>query len=173
MVWKQGSLLIRYIKIAQKGGLEMYDMFWLILFVILLVIEIITLGLTTIWFAGGALIAFVASVFDVSLGIQIAIFFIVSFLLLFLTRPIAMRYLNHNRTKTNAESLIGKTAIVTVDICNIKGEGSASVNGLEWSARTVNEDVTIPKDSLVIIKEISGVKLIVEEKREEEEVCQS
>lgn len=147
----------------------MYDMYWLILFVILLVIEIITLGLTTIWFAGGALAAFVASVFNASLGIQIVLFFLVSFLLLFLTRPIAMKYLNQNRTKTNAESLIGKIAIVTADISNIKGEGSASVNGLEWSARSIDDEITISKDALVIIKEISGVKLIVEEKREEKE----
>ncbi|KAB1434299.1 NfeD family protein [Candidatus Galacturonibacter soehngenii] len=147
----------------------MYDMYWLILFVILLIIEIITLGLTTIWFAGGALAAFVASVFNASLGIQIILFFLVSFLLLFLTRPIAMRYLNQNRTKTNAESLIGKIAIVTKDISNIKGEGSVIVNGLEWSARSVYDEVTIAKDALVIIKEISGVKLIVEEKREENE----
>lgn len=147
----------------------MYDMYWLILFVILLVIEIITLGLTTIWFAGGALAAFVASVFNASLGIQIVLFFLVSFFLLFLTRPIAMKYLNQNRTKTNAESLIGKIAIVTADISNIKGEGSASVNGLEWSARSIDDEITISKDALVIIKEISGVKLIVEEKREEKE----
>lgn len=147
----------------------MYDMYWLILFVILLIIEIITLGLTTIWFAGGALAAFVASVFNASLGIQIILFFLVSFLLLFLTRPIAMRYLNQNRTKTNAESLIDKIAIVTKDISNIKGEGSVIVNGLEWSARSVYDEVTIAKDALVIIKEISGVKLIVEEKREENE----
>lgn len=146
----------------------MFDMYWLILFVVLLIIEIITLGLTTIWFAGGALVAFVASVFNASLGIQIILFFLVSFLLLFLTRPVAMRYLNQSRTKTNAESLIGKTAIVTADISNIKGVGSASVNGLEWSARTTNEEIIIPKDTLVMIKGISGVKLIVEEKREEE-----
>ena len=147
----------------------MYDMYWLILFVILLVIEIITLGLTTIWFAGSALAAFGASVFNASLGIQIVLFFLVSFFLLFLTRPIAMKYLNQNRTKTNAESLIGKIAIVTADISNIKGEGSASVNGLEWSARSIDDEITISKDALVIIKEISGVKLIVEEKREEKE----
>jgi membrane protein implicated in regulation of membrane protease activity len=144
-----------------------YEMYWLILFVVLLVIEIITLGLTTIWFAGGSLVAFVASVFGAPISVQIILFFLVSFLLLFVTRPIAMKYLNKNRTKTNAESLIGKTAIVTADIINIKGEGSVTVNGQEWSARSADEALTIEKDKLVIIKEISGVKLIVEEKKEE------
>ncbi|WP_099469262.1 NfeD family protein [Konateibacter massiliensis] len=147
----------------------MYDMYWLILFVILIVIEILTMGLTTIWFAGGALAAFVTGVFGAPLVVQIIVFFLVSFVLLFLTRPIAMRYLNQNRTRTNVESLIGKTAIVTADISNIKSEGSVNVNGLEWSARSVDEDTIIPKDMLVVIREISGVKLIVEEKREDNE----
>jgi membrane protein implicated in regulation of membrane protease activity len=148
-----------------------YEMFWLILFVILLIIEIITLGLTTIWFAGGSLAAFVATVFGASLGIQITLFFLVSLLLLFVTRPIAMKYLNKNRIKTNAESLIGKTAIVTADINNIKGEGSVVIGGQEWTARSADETKTIEKERLVMIKEISGVKLIVEEKKEENKSC--
>lgn len=151
-----------------KGGLDVYGMIWLILFVILLIIEIITLGLTTIWFAGGSLIAFVSSVIGAPISIQIILFFFVSFLLLFVTRPIAMKYLNQNRTKTNAESLIGKTAIVTADINNIKGQGSAIINGQEWSARALDDTKVIAKDEVVIIKKISGVKLIVEKTREEE-----
>ncbi len=153
--------------IAEKGGLDVYEMYWLILFVILIVIEIATLGLTTIWFAGGALIAFVASVLGTPLWIQIVLFFLVSILLLFVTRPIAMKYLNLNRTKTNAESLIGKTGIVTGDINNLMGEGSVIINGQEWTARTVDDSQTIAKDQQVVIKAIIGVKLIVEMKREE------
>jgi membrane protein implicated in regulation of membrane protease activity len=142
-------------------------MYWLILFVILLLIEIVTLGLTTIWFAGGALIAFIASSLGASLGIQLILFFLISLLLLFVTRPIAMKYLNMNRTKTNAESLIGKTGIVTSDINNLKGEGSVIINGQEWTARMIDDSSTIVKEQLVTIKAISGVKLIVEEKKEE------
>lgn len=147
-------------------------MYWLILFVVLLVIEIITLGLTTIWFAGGAIVAFVASVLGAPLWIQIVLFFLVSILLLFVTRPIALKYLNANRTKTNAESLIGKIGVVTAEINNLRGEGSVIINGQEWTARTVENSQTIEKDQLVIVKEISGVKLIVEQKREEKESCQ-
>lgn len=147
----------------------MYDMYWLILFVVLLVIEIITLGLTTIWFAGGALVAFVASVLGAPLGVQIVLFFLVSLLLLFVTRPIALRYLNLNRTKTNVDSLIGQTGIVTAEINNLKAEGSVIINGQEWTARTAKESETIEKDQLVVIKAINGVKLIVELKREENE----
>jgi len=144
-----------------------YEMYWLILFVILIVIEIVTLGLTTIWFAGGALVAFVASVLGAPLWVQIVLFFLVSVLLLFVTRPLALKYLNTNRTKTNVESLIGKTGVVTTDINNLQGEGSVTINGQEWTARTAKDEETIKKDQLVEIRAISGVKLIVEQKREE------
>jgi membrane protein implicated in regulation of membrane protease activity len=142
-------------------------MYWLILFVVLIVIEIVTLGLTTIWFAGGALTAFVAAVLGAPLWVQIVLFFLVSILLLFVTRPIALKYLNRNRTKTNAESLIDKTGVVTAEINNLRGEGSVIVNGQEWTARAVEDEQIITKDQLVVIKEIIGVKLIVEVKREE------
>ncbi|MFA9377098.1 MAG: NfeD family protein [Lachnotalea sp.] len=142
-------------------------MYWLILFIVLLVIEIATLGLTTIWFAGGAIVAFVACVFGAPVGIQLVLFFLVSLFLLVVTRPIAVKYLNKNRTKTNAESLIGETGVVSYDINNLKSQGSVMIHGQEWTARTTNEEETITKDHLVIIKAISGVKLIVEEKMEE------
>lgn len=79
---------------------------WLAAVVVLLVIEIATLGLTTIWFAGGALIAGIAAVAGAGRVVQFVLFLIVSLILLIFTRPIAMRYLNTNRTRTNAESLI-------------------------------------------------------------------
>lgn len=153
--------------IAEKGGLDVYEMYWLILFVVLIVIEIATLGLTTIWFAGGALVAFVAAVLGAPLWLQIVVFFLVSILLLIVTRPIALKYLNRNRIKTNADSLIDKIGVVTADINNLMGEGSVIINGQEWTARTVDDSQTIAKDQLVIIKGIIGVKLIVEIKREE------
>lgn len=146
----------------------MNDIYWLILFIILLVIEIATLGLTTIWFAAGALVAFIAAVLGAGVGTQIILFFLASILLLFFTRPIAIKYLNKTRTKTNAESLVGKTAVVTESINNLNGVGTAVINGQEWTARTPSDEVTIEKDKRVTILEISGVKLIVEEKKEEQ-----
>ena len=81
---------------------------WLSLFVLFLVIEIITMGLTTIWFAGGALVAFLVAVLGLGLGVQIIIFAIVSLALLAVTRPLAMKYFNQERQKTGAELLIGR-----------------------------------------------------------------
>lgn len=146
----------------------MYDIYWLILFIILLVIEIATLGLTTIWFAAGALVAFIAAVLGLGVGIQIILFFLSSLILLIFTRPIAVRYLNKTRTKTNAESLLGKTAVVTESIDNLRNMGTAVINGQEWTARALSDDIRIEKDTEVTIIEIKGVKLMVEEKKEEQ-----
>ncbi len=137
---------------------------WLIIFVACIVIEIISMGLTTIWFAGGALIAAVAAALGVPLWIQIVLFVLVSLVLLYFTRPIAVKYFNKDRIKTNAESLVGKQAIVISEIDNLQGIGQVTVEGKEWTARTVTDGITLPTGSVVIIRAISGVKLMVEEK---------
>ena len=85
-------------------------------------------------------------------------------MLLYFTRPIAVKYFNKDRVKTNAESLVGKQAIVISEIDNLQGIGQVSVNGQEWSARTVEEGVTLQTGSVVVVRAISGVKLMVEEK---------
>ena len=135
---------------------------WLVLLVILVVVEIASMGLTTIWFAAGALIATIAAACNVPLFLQIALFLIVSVLMLVFTRPVAMKYFNVDRTKTNAESLIGQKGIVTGEICNLKGCGQVILNGMEWTARAANEEEVITEGNVVIVKEIQGVKLIVE-----------
>ncbi len=126
------------------------------------VIEIITLGLTTIWFAGGALVAFVASLLGANLAVQVALFVVVSVGLLALTRPLAVKFLNKGRESTNAESLIGKKAVVKQEIDNLNARGQVSVNGQEWTARSL-EDKVIKEGKTVEIAEISGVKLMVRE----------
>lgn len=144
----------------------MMVMIWLVILVVMAVIEIITLGLTTVWFAGGALAAFIFSLFGAPVPLQITVFVIVSLVLLFLTRPIALKYFNNGRLKTNAEGLIGKCGIVLEDINNLHAVGLVQVDGMEWSARAADE-CTIEKGQEVVIRAISGVKLIVEEKKTE------
>lgn len=140
---------------------------WLIIFVACIVVEIITMGLTTIWFAGGSLIASVAAAIGAPLWLQIVLFVAVSLVLLYFTRPIAVKYFNKDRVKTNAESLVGKQAIVISEIDNLQGIGQVTVGGQEWSARTTRDGITQPVGSVVIIRAISGVKLLVEEKPEQ------
>lgn len=136
---------------------------WLVILVLLILIEFATMGLTTVWFAGGALVAAVIAALNGPIWVQVAAFVVVSLLLLIFTRPIAVKYFNVDRTKTNTESLIGKQAIVTERIDNLKATGIAAINGQEWTARSASQDVDIEEGAVVIIKEIQGVKLIVEQ----------
>ncbi len=140
----------------------MEGVFWLFIVVVMAIIEIITLGLTTIWFAGGALVAFIASLLGANLIVQIVLFIVVSVGLLALTRPLAVKFLNKDRESTNAESLIGKRAVVKQEIDNLNAQGMVSVNGQEWTARAYEEKI-IPEGATVEIMEISGVKLLVKE----------
>lgn len=145
----------------------MVSIYWLIAFVILVGIEILTMALTTIWFAGGAFVAFILSLFGVNIVVQLVSFLLVSFVLLFLTRPFASQYLNRSVVKTNAESLVGQKARVTAQIDNRAGTGSAVVNGQEWTARAADDSEIYDVETEVWIEEIRGVKLIVSGKKEE------
>lgn len=135
---------------------------WMALVIIFLVVELVTVGLTTIWLAGGALAAFILAAVGAGFWLQLAAFFAVSFVLIYFTRPFAMKYLNPRRTRTNTEELIGEVVKVIERIDNREAEGRALVKGLEWSARAVSDDMIIEKDTLVKIVRIEGVKLIVE-----------
>lgn len=139
---------------------------WVILLVIFLVVEIATLGLATIWFAGGALIATLAAMFGAPVPIQIVLFLLVSIVLLIFTRPIAVKYFNKDRVKTNVESLIGMEAIVLSEVDNIQGVGRVTVEGKEWSARSSIQEERLLVGEVVKVLAIDGVKLIVEKKSE-------
>ena len=108
---------------------------WLIVLVVCLVVEISTLGLASIWFAGGALLAMLIAMIGGPLWLQVLIFLVTSVVLLIFTRPIAMKYFNKNREKTNVDSKIGKQAIVTVTIDNLKGEGSIIILSISSTSR--------------------------------------
>ena len=139
---------------------------WLAAVVVLLVIEIATLGLTTIWFAGGALIAGIAAVAGAGRVVQFVLFLIVSLILLIFTRPLAVRYMNKGVPKTNVNSLIGEKAVVIQKINNLEQTGQVRINDIEWMARTSSDEVTIPEQTVVTIEAVQGVKLIVKEEKE-------
>ena len=136
---------------------------WLAAFVVFIGIEIGTMALTTIWFAGGALAAFLVTFTGAGIELQLAVFFIVSLALLIFTRPFALKFINKDAVKTNAESLVGRTARVTSRIDNDLATGTAVVNGQEWTARSA-DGTPIAEGTMVEIKEIKGVKLMVAEK---------
>lgn len=135
--------------------------FWLVILIVSIAVEALTLGLTSIWFAGGALVAVAATALQAPVVLQVILFFAVALLLLFFTRPIAVKYFNKERVKTNVESLVGRQAIVISEIDNLQSIGQVTVNGQEWSARSFEPDKTLEVGAVVNIVAIDGVKLIV------------
>lgn len=136
---------------------------WLIALVVLLFIEFVTMGLTTIWFAGGALVATVIAACDGPLWLQIICFAVVSILMLIFTRPIAAKYFNNRRVKTNVEDIIGRQVTVKERIDNVSGTGVVMLNGSEWSARSA-DDAVYEEAAILVIRAVKGVTLIVSDK---------
>lgn len=136
---------------------------WLVIFVVLIIVEMMTMGLTTIWFATGAFAAAVFAIFGVPLWGQLVVFTIVSLLSLLLMRPLAAKWLNTKDHATNMDAVIGKTARVTSDINNLEEKGSAILNGLEWTARSADNEL-LEEGTVVVVREVQGVKLIVSKK---------
>lgn len=139
---------------------------WLAVLAVLLIVEAITAGLTTIWFAGGALAAAVASYLGAGAFVQWILFLCVSLVLLIFTRPLAVKYMNRGVAKTNVNSLIGQKAVVIQEIDNLNQTGQVRISDIEWMARASLDGDIIPENAIVVIKEIQGVKLIVEKVKE-------
>jgi len=133
--------------------------FWVALTVIFAVIEVFTLGLTTIWFAIAALVMVFLSFLRMPLVYQILIFLVISAVLLFFTRPIAIKKLKIGKVKTNVDSLAGKCALVTKKITEFD-RGEVKINGLIWTART-EDGSTLTEGSKCEIVRIEGVHAIV------------
>ena len=136
-------------------------MYWLVAAAVFVVIEIMTMGLTTIWFAGGALVGAVMAAVSLPLWSQIIAFAVISVILLILTRPWALKYVNSRTIKTNVDSLIGHTGLVTQDIDNLNAKGQVKVRGQIWTARSISDEVKLHEGQKVSIESISGVKVIV------------
>lgn len=136
--------------------------FWLVVLVAALVAEAVTMGLISIWFAVGALAALLVEKLHGGVYLQMIICLVVSLVVMYFTRPIAIKYFNKERHKTNADSLIGKQAVVTGRIHNLEGVGKAVVSGQEWSAKSLEDDQIFEEGEIVKIVKIKGVKLIVE-----------
>lgn len=133
---------------------------WLLLIMVFVVIEMITLGLTTIWFAGGSVVALIACACGANVGIQIVLFLVVSIAMLFFVRPSACKKFNSKRIKTDIASLIGAEGKVIEEIDNFNQKGCVLLDGKEWTARSA-DGTSIEVGAKVSVNEISGVKLIV------------
>ena len=127
---------------------------WLVVFVVFAALELVSLGLTCIWFAIGA------ALLGANWIVQAVVFLVVTMVVLIFIRPFAIKYVNNKAEKTNVESMAGKQGKVVVEIDNINAKGMIKVDGMEWTARSVDGEI-IPKDSLVTVVSVEGVKAMV------------
>ncbi len=134
---------------------------WLGIMIVLLLIEAATVGLTTIWFAAGALVAMILCALGIGAFGQWAVFFIVSLILLYFTRPFALKWMTPHKLRTNYENAVDKTVRITERVDNIAGTGAAVLNGQEWTARMQQDDVTLEQGELATVAAVEGVKLIL------------
>ena len=148
---------------------DIIEIVWLVLLLLFSLGEAVTVGLTSIWFAAGALAALVCALLGGPMWLQIVLFLAVSVLCLLAVRPLAKKFINDKVQPTNADRILGAQARVTEDIDNIQGKGAVTIGGITWSARSEGGQ-PIPAGSLVRILRIEGVKVFVELSKEES-VC--
>ena len=147
--------------------IDWYVVMWLAVVIVFLAIELSTVTLTSIWFAGGGLIALFVAMAGGNIVFQLIAFLIGGFAMFFATKPWADKVINQKKVRTNADRAIGEEVRVLERISNLDQTGRVIVHGQEWTARTEDDIETIEQGALVRIVRISGVKLIVERVKED------
>lgn len=135
---------------------------WFVLIIAFVVFEAATAQIVSIWFIIGSVVAFVLALFGLPVWLQISAFVVVSAAMLLAFRPLVKRRMQRLSEATNADMVIGKTAVVTEEINNELGTGHVRVQNLTWTARSSRDDVVIKEEKTVTVLRIEGVKLIVE-----------
>lgn len=136
---------------------------WVIAFLGLLLVEFLTVGLVSIWFAVGALAALITTFITESVLIQTIVFVIVSIATLLITQPLIKKFKVTTFEPTNSDRVIGKTAEVTKEI-KPDEYGEVVIFGIEWLAVS---DVKLEVGTKVVVQRIEGNKLIVKKEGEE------
>ncbi|MCI8539116.1 MAG: NfeD family protein [Oscillospiraceae bacterium] len=137
-----------------------WSVIWLTAIVGFAIVEGVTVGLVSIWFCAGALVAFAASLLGANVWTQFALFIAVSFIALIAVRPMARKLLIPKRQATNADRVLGMEGVVTQAVDNLKGEGQVNLKGQVWTARS-SEGQTILPGTKVRVLRIEGVKVFV------------
>jgi len=134
--------------------------FWLIALIVFGVIEAATAGLTSVWFAAGALCAMITAALGGGYVLQIVVFIVISGVSIILLRPLTRNYLHGKKVRTNADRVLGQVGVVREEIDNLAAKGQVQVGGVVWTARSATGE-TIPAGQNVEVLQIDGVKLIV------------
>lgn len=138
---------------------------WIAVILVTVALEAATLTLSSIWFSVGGIAALIAASLGFGFGSQLVVFVLFSAALLVLVRPFCRRFLRSRGAATNADRVIGQTAVVTEEIRNVDAVGAVRVFGQVWTARSA-DGTDYPAGMQVVVREIQGVKVIVDKKEE-------
>ena len=136
---------------------------WFLIFLILIIVEVLTINLSTVWFIIGSVFAFFSSFFTRNLNYQIIVFIVFTIISIILTKRFLTKVSNFKKINTNVDSIIGRTCLVTKDINNLSNQGEIVIDKNIWSALSKDDNVIIREGTKVKICDIKGVKVIVEE----------
>jgi membrane protein implicated in regulation of membrane protease activity len=136
---------------------------WLGLVVLLGIVEAMTISMTTLWFAIGGVLAMAAALLGLPLWVQLSLFFVVSLVLLFFTRPIAIKYLKVGKEKTNVETMAGSLALVTKPVTRHE-RGEARIQGQIWTVISDDPDINFVAGEEAIVDRVEGVKAVLKKK---------
>lgn len=137
------------------------EFIWLAVAVIAAVVEAAVPALVSIWFVPGSILALVASLLGGPLWLQMVLFVGATVLAIVFTRPLARRLQKNGPTSTNADRVLGATAVVTEEVNNLLGQGRVTVMGNSWAARSLSPEGALSPGQEVTVVRIEGVKLIV------------
>ncbi len=144
--------------VAGWNWLGLMPWIWLALVILFSVIEALTMTLTTVWFAASALVMVFVAMLHVPFPAQILLFVLFSAVLLFFTRPLALKFLK-KKTATNADSLIGSRCKLLTAVTQDE-KGTVRLKGVEWSVASADGS-PVEAGTECVIKEIKGNTLIV------------
>lgn len=133
---------------------------WIIALVVALILEAATTALISVWFALGSIGGLIAAAADAPFFVQLIVFTLVTVVCLIFTRPFIKKFMPKKFIPTNSELDVGKKAVVIEEINNAHGKGRVKLNGVDWAAVSVDDDV-IPLDAVVVVEEIRSAKLAV------------
>ena len=136
-------------------------MFWIVALIVFLVVEAVSVGLVSVWFAIGSVAALICALLHGPVWLQVIWFVVISAVTLILTRPLVKKFVNAKSVPTNADRNIGRSAVVTERIDNLASTGTVQLDGVAWTARSTDDSV-IETGQHVVVREIRGVKLLVE-----------
>ena len=133
---------------------------WLVLLLAFIFVEAATVGVVSLWFAAGALVALIAALLGAQTWLQILLFFLVSAALLLGLRPWLKKHFDPKRTRTNVDAVIGMEGLVTAEIDNIHAVGQVKLGAVEWSARST-DGRNIAVGTRIRVDKVEGVKVLV------------